>query len=230
MLICSPVSGRRLPTSHHPASHVPLTVPVHAAHHAHSHDHAVAGPRRRAPRRAARRPGPARRSGRSSGCGRTGGGGRHHPPRDRRRHRPRVPAVDPRRLRPRRSPRRCCSTSTASAPTWRSSRSTRELDQQGGERGYVVITPNGQGDVLRHWSLAPVGRGQSRRRVRAGDAAHHEPRAVHRPEAHLLDRHLERRDVLDRCSRPRCRDAWPRSRRCPGSTPPTGVRRGDATR
>jgi len=29
------------------------------------------------------------------------------------------------------------------------------LDQQGGARGYVVITPNGQGDVLRHWSLVP---------------------------------------------------------------------------
>ncbi len=29
------------------------------------------------------------------------------------------------------------------------------LDTQGGARGYVVITPNGQGDVLRHWSLDP---------------------------------------------------------------------------
>jgi polyhydroxybutyrate depolymerase len=27
------------------------------------------------------------------------------------------------------------------------------LDRKGGARGYVVITPNGQGDVLRHWSL-----------------------------------------------------------------------------
>jgi polyhydroxybutyrate depolymerase len=27
------------------------------------------------------------------------------------------------------------------------------LDEQGGLRGYVVITPNGQGDLLRHWSL-----------------------------------------------------------------------------
>jgi polyhydroxybutyrate depolymerase len=27
------------------------------------------------------------------------------------------------------------------------------LDEQGGARGYVVITPNGQGDLLRHWSL-----------------------------------------------------------------------------
>ncbi len=30
-----------------------------------------------------------------------------------------------------------------------------QLDQQGGARGYVVITPNGQGDALRHWSLLP---------------------------------------------------------------------------
>ena len=30
-----------------------------------------------------------------------------------------------------------------------------ELDEQGGARGYVVITPNGQGDLLRHWSLLP---------------------------------------------------------------------------
>jgi polyhydroxybutyrate depolymerase len=30
------------------------------------------------------------------------------------------------------------------------------LDDQAGERGYVVITPNGQGSVLRHWSLAPA--------------------------------------------------------------------------
>jgi polyhydroxybutyrate depolymerase len=29
------------------------------------------------------------------------------------------------------------------------------LDQKGGARGYVVVTPNGQGDVLRHWSLLP---------------------------------------------------------------------------
>lgn len=29
------------------------------------------------------------------------------------------------------------------------------LDQQGGERGYVVITPNGTGDLLRRWSLVP---------------------------------------------------------------------------
>ncbi len=29
------------------------------------------------------------------------------------------------------------------------------LDTQGAARGYVVITPNGQGDVLRHWSLDP---------------------------------------------------------------------------
>jgi polyhydroxybutyrate depolymerase len=27
------------------------------------------------------------------------------------------------------------------------------LDQRGGARGYVVITPNGEGDLLRHWSL-----------------------------------------------------------------------------
>ena len=30
------------------------------------------------------------------------------------------------------------------------------LDEQGGLRGYVVITPNGQGDLLRHWSLVPT--------------------------------------------------------------------------
>ncbi len=30
-----------------------------------------------------------------------------------------------------------------------------QLERQGGARGYVVITPNGQGDVLRHWSLLP---------------------------------------------------------------------------
>jgi poly(3-hydroxybutyrate) depolymerase len=30
-----------------------------------------------------------------------------------------------------------------------------KLDTRGGARGYVVITPNGQGDVLRHWSLDP---------------------------------------------------------------------------
>ena len=29
------------------------------------------------------------------------------------------------------------------------------LDRRGGARGYVVITPNGQGDILRHWSLLP---------------------------------------------------------------------------
>lgn len=29
------------------------------------------------------------------------------------------------------------------------------LDQQAGARGYVVITPNGQGEVARHWSLVP---------------------------------------------------------------------------
>lgn len=29
------------------------------------------------------------------------------------------------------------------------------LGVQGGERGYVVITPNGQGDLLRRWSLLP---------------------------------------------------------------------------
>jgi polyhydroxybutyrate depolymerase len=29
------------------------------------------------------------------------------------------------------------------------------LDREGGARGYVVITPNGQGAVLRHWSLVP---------------------------------------------------------------------------
>ena len=29
------------------------------------------------------------------------------------------------------------------------------LAEQGGQRGYVVITPNGQGDVLRRWSLLP---------------------------------------------------------------------------
>jgi polyhydroxybutyrate depolymerase len=28
-----------------------------------------------------------------------------------------------------------------------------KLDQRGGDRGYVVITPNGEGAVLRHWSL-----------------------------------------------------------------------------
>ena len=27
------------------------------------------------------------------------------------------------------------------------------LAEQGGQRGYVVITPNGQGDLLRRWSL-----------------------------------------------------------------------------
>ena len=31
------------------------------------------------------------------------------------------------------------------------------LDQRGGARGYVVITPNGEGDVLRHWSLLSPG-------------------------------------------------------------------------
>jgi polyhydroxybutyrate depolymerase len=30
------------------------------------------------------------------------------------------------------------------------------LDAKGGARGYVVITPNGQGDVLRRWSLRPT--------------------------------------------------------------------------
>jgi polyhydroxybutyrate depolymerase len=30
------------------------------------------------------------------------------------------------------------------------------LDVRGGARGYVVITPDGQGDVLRHWSLRPA--------------------------------------------------------------------------
>ena len=29
------------------------------------------------------------------------------------------------------------------------------LAEQGGQRGYVVITPNGQGDLLRRWSLLP---------------------------------------------------------------------------
>jgi polyhydroxybutyrate depolymerase len=29
------------------------------------------------------------------------------------------------------------------------------LDQQAGARGYVVITPNGEGDIARHWSLDP---------------------------------------------------------------------------
>jgi polyhydroxybutyrate depolymerase len=29
------------------------------------------------------------------------------------------------------------------------------LDQRGGARGYVVITPNGEGDLIRHWSLEP---------------------------------------------------------------------------
>jgi polyhydroxybutyrate depolymerase len=32
-----------------------------------------------------------------------------------------------------------------------------ELDRQGGERGYVVITPNGEDGLLRHWSLLPSG-------------------------------------------------------------------------
>jgi polyhydroxybutyrate depolymerase len=31
-----------------------------------------------------------------------------------------------------------------------------KVDQQASERGYVVITPNGQGGVLRHWSLVPA--------------------------------------------------------------------------
>jgi len=30
-----------------------------------------------------------------------------------------------------------------------------KLDTRGGARGYVVVTPNGQGDALRHWSLDP---------------------------------------------------------------------------
>jgi polyhydroxybutyrate depolymerase len=30
-----------------------------------------------------------------------------------------------------------------------------KLGEEAGARGYVVITPNGQGDVLRHWSLVP---------------------------------------------------------------------------
>ena len=68
----------------------------------------------------------------------------------------------------------------------------------GRRRGYVVITPNGAGRRAAPWSFLPVGVGQPRRRVRAGDAAHDQPHALHRPAPRLLHRHLQRRDVLHR--------------------------------
>ena len=106
------------------------------------HRRGAPGPRRGRPRprrvRAAA-DGPRRRS--------------HHPSRDGRRHRPRVPARRCPRATTTRSRRRCLFDFHGLGSDMQEQAVYTQLAEQGGARGYVVITPNGQGDVLRRWSL-----------------------------------------------------------------------------
>ena len=104
-----------------------------------------------------------------------------------------------------------------------------KFNQQGGARGYVVITPNGQGDLLRRWSLIPAASAnpdvafvQAMLRTTTGGSA--STFAASSPPASRTAR------CSRPCSRARFRDASRRSRRSPGSTPPTACCAADAPR
>ena len=113
-------------------------------------------------------------------------------------------------------PRRSCSTSTGSGRAWSEQAFYTPMAEKAGHVGYVVITPDGQGDVLRRWSLLPSGKASPDVDFVRPCSARPTARSASMPGGVFADRDLQRRHLLDPLVA-RSPAGLPRSRRSRGS-------------